>query len=198
MFSYADSLRIHGASERSARRCSRPTAGRMSRSWPPCLAAQHVYDEIWRIYDRQRRRLSRLQPLERTPHVQPDGSEVASVRPALASSPHAATAPLRLLRALAGQKEQSDHGWRRPASRPVVRERRCDGNLEEDPSRRLLLARMGKSAHGPRHPQSPQRGNPRGGISVTGANSRASVIGGADLAVARCSGSNVGGVARRL
>jgi len=28
-----------------------------------------------------------LQPLERAPHVQPDRSEVASVRPAFASSP---------------------------------------------------------------------------------------------------------------
>lgn len=40
-------------------RCSTLMAGTMSRNWPPFLAAQDVYGEIWRMYDRQRRRLSR-------------------------------------------------------------------------------------------------------------------------------------------
>jgi len=35
------------------------------------LAAQDVYNEIWRMYDRQRRRSGALRPRERARHTQP-------------------------------------------------------------------------------------------------------------------------------
>lgn len=57
--SYAGSLRIHGASERSVREMLEAYGWDDEQELAPFLAAQDVYDEIWRMYDRQRRRLSR-------------------------------------------------------------------------------------------------------------------------------------------
>ena len=49
-------LAVSGCTERTrapSARCSKPTAGTMNASWPlPCRS--DVYDEIWRLYDRQR------------------------------------------------------------------------------------------------------------------------------------------------
>jgi Ser/Thr protein kinase RdoA (MazF antagonist) len=54
--SYVGSLRIHGASERSLREMLEAYGWDDERELAPFLAAQGVYDEIWRLYDRQRRR----------------------------------------------------------------------------------------------------------------------------------------------
>jgi Phosphotransferase enzyme family len=55
--SYVGSLRIHGASERSVREMLKAYGWADEQELAPFLAAQDVYDEIWRMYDRQRRRL---------------------------------------------------------------------------------------------------------------------------------------------
>ena len=57
--SYAGSLRIHGASERSLREMLEAYGWEDEQELAPFLAAQDAYDEIWRMYDRQRRRLAR-------------------------------------------------------------------------------------------------------------------------------------------
>ncbi len=54
--SYVGSLRIHGASERAVRETLDGYGWDDERELAPFLAAQDVYDEIWRLYDRQRRR----------------------------------------------------------------------------------------------------------------------------------------------
>jgi hypothetical protein len=54
--SYVGSLRIHGANERSVRGMLEAYGWDDERALAPFLAAQDVYDEIWRRYDRQRRR----------------------------------------------------------------------------------------------------------------------------------------------
>jgi hypothetical protein len=54
--SYVGSLRIHGASERSVREMLEAYGWHDQQELAPFLAAQDVYDEIWRMYDRQRRR----------------------------------------------------------------------------------------------------------------------------------------------
>ncbi len=57
--SFVGSLRIHGASERSVREMLDAYGWDDEQELAPFLAAQDVYDEIWRMYDRQQRRLSR-------------------------------------------------------------------------------------------------------------------------------------------
>jgi Ser/Thr protein kinase RdoA (MazF antagonist) len=57
--SYVGSLRIHGANERSVREMLEAYGWDDEQELAPFLAAQGVYDEIWRMYDRQRRRLLR-------------------------------------------------------------------------------------------------------------------------------------------
>jgi hypothetical protein len=54
--SFIGSLRIHGASERSVREMLEGYGWGDERDLTPFLAAQDAYDEIWRMYDRQRRR----------------------------------------------------------------------------------------------------------------------------------------------
>jgi Ser/Thr protein kinase RdoA (MazF antagonist) len=54
--SYVGSLRIHGASERSVREMLEAYGWDDERELAPFLAAQDAYGEIWRMYDRQRRR----------------------------------------------------------------------------------------------------------------------------------------------
>ncbi len=55
--SYVGSLRIHRASERQVREMLAAYGWDDEQELAPFLAAQDVYDEIWRMYDRQRRRL---------------------------------------------------------------------------------------------------------------------------------------------
>ena len=55
--SYVGSLRIHRASERHVREMLAAYGWDDEQELAPFLAAQDVYDEIWRMYDRQRRRL---------------------------------------------------------------------------------------------------------------------------------------------
>jgi Ser/Thr protein kinase RdoA (MazF antagonist) len=57
--SYVGSLRIHGANERSVREMLEAYGWDDEQELAPFLAAQDVYDEIWRRYNRQRRRLWR-------------------------------------------------------------------------------------------------------------------------------------------
>lgn len=57
--SYVSSLRIHGATERSVREMLEAYGWDDEEGLAPFLAAQDVYDEIWRMYDRQRRRMWR-------------------------------------------------------------------------------------------------------------------------------------------
>lgn len=54
--SYVGSFRMHGASERSIREMLEGYGWGDEQELAPFLAAQDVYDEIWRLYDRQRRR----------------------------------------------------------------------------------------------------------------------------------------------
>jgi Ser/Thr protein kinase RdoA (MazF antagonist) len=54
--SYVGSLRIHRASERCVREMLEAYGWDDEQELAPFLAAQDVYDEIWRMYDRQRRR----------------------------------------------------------------------------------------------------------------------------------------------
>jgi hypothetical protein len=54
--SYVGSLRRHGASDRSVREMLVAYGWDDERDLAPFLAAQDVYDGIWRMYDRQRRR----------------------------------------------------------------------------------------------------------------------------------------------
>jgi hypothetical protein len=54
--SYVGSLRIHRASERLVREMLKAYGWDGEQDLAPFLAAQDVYDEIWRMYDRQRRR----------------------------------------------------------------------------------------------------------------------------------------------
>jgi Phosphotransferase enzyme family len=56
--SYVGSLRNHGASQRFIRGMLDAYGWNDERELAPFLAAQDVYDEIWRMYDRQRRRVS--------------------------------------------------------------------------------------------------------------------------------------------
>jgi hypothetical protein len=53
--SYVSSFRIHGAGERTVREMLDGYGWDNEEELAPLLAAQDVYDEIWRIYDRQRR-----------------------------------------------------------------------------------------------------------------------------------------------
>lgn len=55
--SYVGSLRNHGASERFIRGMLEAYGWNDAQELAPFLAAQDVYDEIWRMYDRQRRRI---------------------------------------------------------------------------------------------------------------------------------------------
>lgn len=57
--SYVGSLRMHGANERTVREMLAGYGWDDEQELAPFLAAQDVYDEIWRMYDRQRRRLRR-------------------------------------------------------------------------------------------------------------------------------------------
>ncbi|MFZ0090229.1 MAG: aminoglycoside phosphotransferase family protein [Solirubrobacteraceae bacterium] len=59
--SYVGSLRMHGANERTVREMLDGYGWHDEQELAPFLAAQDVYDEIWRMYDRQRRRLRRAQ-----------------------------------------------------------------------------------------------------------------------------------------
>jgi hypothetical protein len=52
--SYVGSFRIHGASDRAIRQMLDGYGWNDERELVPFLAAQDVYDEIWRMYDRQR------------------------------------------------------------------------------------------------------------------------------------------------
>lgn len=54
--SYVGSFRIHGATERSKREMLDGYGWDDERELAPFLAAQDVYDAIWRMYDQQRRR----------------------------------------------------------------------------------------------------------------------------------------------
>jgi hypothetical protein len=54
--SFIGSLRIHGGSERSVREMLGAYGWDDGRELAPFLAAQDAYGEIWRMYDRQRRR----------------------------------------------------------------------------------------------------------------------------------------------
>jgi phosphotransferase family enzyme len=54
--SYVGSLRMHGASDRAVRQMLVAYGWDDRQDLAPFLAAQHVYDGIWRMYDRQRRR----------------------------------------------------------------------------------------------------------------------------------------------
>jgi hypothetical protein len=54
--SYVGSLRIHGANRRSVREMLEAYGWDDEQELVPFLAAQDVHDEIWRRYDRQRRR----------------------------------------------------------------------------------------------------------------------------------------------
>jgi hypothetical protein len=54
--SYLSSFRMHGASEHSVREMLEGYGWDDELELAPFLAAQDVYDEIWRMYDRQRRR----------------------------------------------------------------------------------------------------------------------------------------------
>jgi Ser/Thr protein kinase RdoA (MazF antagonist) len=56
--SYIGSFRIHGASERAVQEMLAAYGWDDQRELSPFLAAQDVYDAIWRMYDRQRRDLS--------------------------------------------------------------------------------------------------------------------------------------------
>jgi hypothetical protein len=58
--SYVSSLRIHGASERSVREMLEAYGWDDERELAPFFAAQDAYDEIWRMYDGQRRRSHQL------------------------------------------------------------------------------------------------------------------------------------------
>ena len=58
--SYVSSLRIHGAGERSVREMLEAYGWDDERELAPFLAAQDAYDEIWRMYDGQRRRSHQL------------------------------------------------------------------------------------------------------------------------------------------
>jgi Ser/Thr protein kinase RdoA (MazF antagonist) len=60
--SYVGSLRMQGASERTVRAMLEGYGWNDEQELAPFLAAQDVYDEIWRMYDRQRRRLRRPAP----------------------------------------------------------------------------------------------------------------------------------------
>jgi aminoglycoside phosphotransferase (APT) family kinase protein len=60
--SYVGSFRRHGASERSVREMLDGYGWGDERELAPFLAAQEAYDEIWRMYDRQRRRSDRFTP----------------------------------------------------------------------------------------------------------------------------------------
>ena len=60
--SFLGSLRIHGASEHSVREMLEAYGWDDEQDLAPFSAAQNVYDEIWRMYDRQRRRLWRTAP----------------------------------------------------------------------------------------------------------------------------------------
>lgn len=57
--SYVGSLRMHGANERTVREMLDGYGWGDEKELAPFLAAQDVYDEIWRMYDGQRRRLRR-------------------------------------------------------------------------------------------------------------------------------------------
>jgi hypothetical protein len=57
--SYVGSLRIHGANDRTVRAMLEGYGWNDVQGLAAFLAAQDVYDEIWRMYDRQRRRLRR-------------------------------------------------------------------------------------------------------------------------------------------
>jgi Ser/Thr protein kinase RdoA (MazF antagonist) len=52
--SYVGSFRIHGASERSVREMLDGYGWGAEQELAPFLGAQDIYDEIWRMYDRQR------------------------------------------------------------------------------------------------------------------------------------------------
>jgi Ser/Thr protein kinase RdoA (MazF antagonist) len=54
--SYVGSLQMHGADERAVREMLEGYRWDDEKQLDPFLAAQDVYDEIWRMYDRQRRR----------------------------------------------------------------------------------------------------------------------------------------------
>ena len=60
--SYVGSLRRHGANERTVGEMLEGYGWTDEQELAPFLAAQDVYDEIWRMYDRQRRRLRRHNP----------------------------------------------------------------------------------------------------------------------------------------
>jgi hypothetical protein len=55
--SYAGSLRMHGANEHTVSEMLKGYGWNDEQELAAFLAAQDVYDEIWRMYDRQRRRL---------------------------------------------------------------------------------------------------------------------------------------------
>jgi hypothetical protein len=57
--SYVGSLRMHGASELSVQEMLEGYGWDDEQELTPFFAAQDVYDEIWRMYDRQRRRSGR-------------------------------------------------------------------------------------------------------------------------------------------
>ena len=57
--SYVSSLQMHGASDRFVREMLDAYGWGDEQELAPFRAAQDVYDEIWRMYDRQRRRLWR-------------------------------------------------------------------------------------------------------------------------------------------
>lgn len=50
------SLRMHGADARGVREMLHAYGAIDERELIPFLAVQNIYDEIWRLYDRQRRR----------------------------------------------------------------------------------------------------------------------------------------------
>jgi hypothetical protein len=62
MASAVGSLRIHGADTRTVREMLDAYGWDGERQLAPFLAAQDVYDEIWRMYDRQRRHVHRRTP----------------------------------------------------------------------------------------------------------------------------------------
>jgi len=56
--SYASSLRMHGANEHTVREMFKGYGWHDEHELAAFLAAHDVYDEIWRMYDRQRRKLA--------------------------------------------------------------------------------------------------------------------------------------------
>jgi len=121
--SYVGSLRTHGANDRTVREMLEGYGRNDEQELAPFLAAQDVYDEIWRMYGRQRCRLLRLTAsCAGTSHAA--GRNLVSVQPALAWSPWDERGISHgidhsTVRAFAEDVRQG--GWRVPITPPSLR-----------------------------------------------------------------------------